>query len=54
MGKKCRADIGADVTFPIPLLQGLFGFGNDHVLQCAKEYKLAKADEVFNYLTEIK
>lgn len=52
--KKYGGDIGAKVTFPIPLLQGLYGFKDDDILLCAKEYKLATADEVFNYLTEKK
>ena len=54
MDKKYGADIGADVTFPIPLLQGLYGFDKDDILLCAKEYKLGSADEVFNYMTERK
>ena len=54
MDKKNGSDIGADVTFPIPLLQGLYGFDDEDILLCANEYKLATADEVFNYLTERK
>jgi hypothetical protein len=54
MDKKYGADIGADVAFPIPLLQGLFGFNDEDILLCAKEYKLATAEEVFKYLTERK
>ncbi len=52
--KKYGTNIGADVTFPIPLLQGLYGFDDANILLCAKEYKLGTAEEVFNYLTEKK
>ena len=54
MDKKYDVDIGAEVTFPIPLLQGLFGFHDEDILLCAKEFKLGTADEVFNYLTKRK
>jgi hypothetical protein len=49
--KKYGADAGAAVTFPIPLLQGLYGFHENDILLCAKEYTLGSPDEVFNYLT---
>lgn len=49
---KYNKDVGADVTFPFPLLQGLFGFKVDHILQCAEEFELSNANQVFNYLTE--
>lgn len=50
--RKYGSDIGAALTFPIPLLQGLYGFKDEDILLCAKDYKLGSADEVFNYLTE--
>ena len=54
INKKYGADIGSDVTFPIPLLQGLFGFKDEDILLCSKDFKLATATEVFEYLTEKK
>jgi hypothetical protein len=52
--KKYRDNIGAEVTFPIPLLLGLYGFDDKDILLCAKDFKLATADEIFKYLTEKK
>ena len=47
-------DIGAELTFPFPLLQGLYGFKEEDILKCSKEFVIGNADEVYNYLTEIK
>ncbi len=49
---KYCSNIGAEVTFPIPLLQGLFGFEDNEILKCAKDFKLGKTDEVFKYFTK--
>jgi hypothetical protein len=49
---KYLPDIGADLTFPFPLLQGLFGFDDNAILKCSKEFTLGNADQVFNYLTK--
>lgn len=46
------SDTGADLTFPIPLLQGLFGFNNATILKCSKGFKLGNSDQVFSYLTK--
>ncbi|HTA28809.1 MAG TPA: hypothetical protein VK809_13540 [Bacteroidia bacterium] len=47
-------EIGADLTFPFPLLQGLYGFKDEDILKCSKEFALGSANEVYNYLTEIR
>ena len=51
---KYQLNVGADVIFPIPLLQGLFGFHDSEILKCAKEFKLGNVYDVFSYLTEKK
>lgn len=51
MDKKYSVDIGAKVTFPIPLLQGLYGFHDDDILLCAKEFTLGTSKQFFDYLT---
>ena len=51
---KYGVEIGADVNTPIPLLQGLFGFKDDDILLCAKDYTLGTAQQLFEYLTEKK
>jgi len=51
---KHEVDTGAEVKFPIPLLQGLFGFSDSEILKCAKDFKIGTTNEVFNYLTERK
>ena len=45
------ADIGREVEIPIPLLQGLFGFEEQEIEKCAKDFRLGNAEEVFEYLT---
>ncbi len=51
---KYGIDIGADVKNPIPLLQGLFGFKDEDILLCAKDFTLGTAQQLFEYLTERK
>lgn len=51
---KYKSDIGANVIFPIPLLQGLFGFRDSDLRKCAKEFVLGNANEIFDYLTQKK
>ena len=51
---KYLSDIGAELTFPFPLFQGLFGFDDDAILKCSKDFLLGDADQVYNYLTEKK
>ncbi len=51
LASKYHFDIGAEVLFPVPLLQGLFGFDDKEISKCAGEFKLGNADEVFKYLT---
>jgi hypothetical protein len=43
---------GAAVDYPIPLLQGLFGFDDNEILKCAHHYTLSTAEEFYNYLTK--
>ncbi len=54
MDPKYHSEIGAELTLPIPLLQGLYAFKDEDILKCSKEFVLGNAEDVFNYLTEKK
>lgn len=45
-------DVGAAVSFPVPLLQGLFGFKDENILKCSKEFTLGNVDDIFSYYTK--
>ena len=50
--KKYHTNIGAEIIFPIPLLQGLYGFKDTDILKFSKEYRLGTQEELYKYLTE--
>lgn len=50
LNPKYGHDVGAEVVFPIPLYQGLFGFKNKDILKCASDFRLGSSLEFYNYL----
>lgn len=51
---KIESKIGQLPSYPLPLLQGLFGFEDKEILKFSSHFKLSTKEEVFNYLTEKK
>ncbi len=45
-------NVGAELKFPVPLLQGLYGFDEEDILKCASEFTLGDEEQVYNYFTE--
>lgn len=47
---KYKKDIGEEIAFPIPLFQGLFGFKDEDILTCSKEFELGTSEQLLYYL----
>ena len=50
--KKYGNDVGEKVENPFNLMQGLFGFDDNEILKCSKEFNLVDSKEFYNYLTK--
>ncbi len=45
-------DIGEKVILPFPLMQGLFGFDDNEILKCSKNFILTDSAEFYKYLEQ--